>query len=891
MDILTLDFETFYSQTYSLSKITTEQYVRDPQFETIGVAVKKNDEKTVWFSGDDEETQDFLNQFDWGNSLAIAHNAVFDMAILNWRYGVRPKRIVDTLSMARALVGANTSVSLKSLAEYFGIGEKGTEVVNALGKRRADFTPEELRRYGHYCVNDVELTRTLFDALVDMGFPTDEFKLVDLTTRMFTEPVLELDATLLADHLRTVQATKEELLSKVLVDKSQLMSNPQFAELLKARGVEPPMKISPTTGKETFAFSKSDEAFKELLEHEDFLVQALVAARLGVKSTLEETRTERFIGLAGRGSFPVPLRYYGAHTGRWSGEDKINLQNLPRGSLLKKAVLAPEGYVFIDSDSSQIEARTLAWLAGQDDLVAAFNAGEDVYKIMATKIYNVALEDVTGEQRRVGKSAVLGCLAEGSLVLCERGWVPIERVTLEDRVWDGEEWVRHQGLLKQGNKETLRLSGLWLTPDHRILCGTQWKEAGSVLTDASSLSLALARGAATLPSQATCGAPETALTPFWLRALVARLSTPLTGKTSKTSNLHAATCARNGPPTPRGTGFTSALWRTTSTALGYLTGYQPPLPAAITPTTESSRIMAAEGFSSIKNGATTGPRSLSTSRPCRGGTIQRAKWTARITTKVTNRVTSVLQRAAKTLSTNAESESCRKVLPTYDLAFAGPRNRYTVATNAGPVIVHNCGYGLGWRKFKLYVKQTTGLTITDSDAEYIVQTYRETYPMIPIFWRKVDRALEAVADNERMRLGRDDLLLVDGSNGIVLPNELRLKYPNMRRKQDEESGKTGLVYDTKKGRSTIPKHIWGGAGTENICQALARIVIGEQMIRVAKRYRVVLTVHDAIGSIAPEGEAQEALDFVQECMRVRPKWAPELPLDCEAGYGASYGDC
>ena len=610
MDILVCDFESFYSTQFSLSKLTTEFYIRDPQFETIGVAVKKNDEKTVWFSGDDEETQDFLNQFDWANSLAIAHNAVFDMAILNWRYGIRPKRIVDTLSMARALVGANTSVSLKSLAEYFGIGEKGTEVVNALGKRRADFTPEELRRYGHYCVNDVELTRTLFDALVDMGFPTDEFKLVDLTVRMFTEPVLELDATLLADHLRTVQATKEELLSKVLVDKSQLMSNPQFAELLKARGVEPPMKISPTTGKETFAFSKSDEAFKELLEHEDFLVQALVAARLGVKSTLEETRTERFIGLAGRGSFPVPLRYYGAHTGRWSGEDKINLQNLPRGSLLKKAVLAPEGYVFLDSDSSQIEARTLAWLAGQDDLVAAFNAGEDVYKIMATKIHRVELEDVTGEQRRVAKSAVLGC-----------------------------------------------------------------------------------------------------------------------------------------------------------------------------------------------------------------------------------------------------------------------------------------GYGLGWRKFKLYVKQTTGITITDSDAEYIVQTYRETYPMIPIFWRKVDRALEAVADNERMRLGRDDLLLVDGSNGIVLPNDLRLKYPNMRRKQDEESGKTGLVYDTKKGRSTIPKHIWGGAGTENICQALARIVIGEQMIRVAKRYRVVLTVHDAIGSIAPEGEAQEALDFVQECMRVRPKWAPELPLDCEAGYGASYGDC
>jgi DNA polymerase I-like protein with 3'-5' exonuclease and polymerase domains len=214
MDILTIDMETFYSTQFSLSKITTEQYVRDPQFETIGVAVKKNDEKTVWFSGDDEETQDFLNQFDWGNSLAIAHNAVFDMAILNWRYGIRPKRIADTLSMARALVGTNTSVSLKSLAEYFGIGEKGTEVVNALGKRRADFTPEELRRYGHYCVNDVELTRTLFDALVDMGFPTDEFKLVDLTIRMFTEPVLGLDVGALTSHLANVRVDNETALEE-----------------------------------------------------------------------------------------------------------------------------------------------------------------------------------------------------------------------------------------------------------------------------------------------------------------------------------------------------------------------------------------------------------------------------------------------------------------------------------------------------------------------------------------------------------------------------------------------------------------------------------------------------------------------------------------------------
>ena len=225
---------------------------------------------------------------------------------------------------------------------------------------------------------------------------------------MFTEPVLELDVTRLKNHLTIVQDRKEELLNEIDADKDMLMSNPKFAEILKRQGVEPPTKISATTNKETFAFSKSDEEFKALLEHNNTVVQALVAARLGVKSTLEETRTERFIAIAGRGKLPIPLRYYAAHTGRWGGDDKVNMQNLPRTSPLKNAIFAPQGYMFIDSDSSQIEARTLAWLAEQNDLVDAFERGEDVYKIMASAIYGKAESEVTKEERFVGKTTILG---------------------------------------------------------------------------------------------------------------------------------------------------------------------------------------------------------------------------------------------------------------------------------------------------------------------------------------------------------------------------------------------------------------------------------------------------------------------------------------------------
>jgi len=361
MHIITIDFETYYDREFSLSKITTEEYIRDERFEVIGVAVKVDDGKTQWFSGTMKDTKDWLLSFPWHGSIGLAHNAVFDMAILNWCFGIRPLKIADTLSMARAIHGTEVGGSLATLARYYRLGEKGTEVINALGKRRIDFSDDELARYGAYCVNDTELTYKLF-ACMAPGFPIIELNLIDLTIRMFTEPVLQLNTDVLVKHLREIQQQKTDLLNKALIDKDQLMSNPQLADLLRSIGVEPPMKISPTTGKETYAFSKSDEGFKALLEHENPVVQTIVAARLGVKSTIEETRTARFIGIAKRGALPIPLRYYAAHTGRWGGDDKVNMQNLPRSSPLKNAILAPPGYVMVDSDSSQIEARTLAWL-------------------------------------------------------------------------------------------------------------------------------------------------------------------------------------------------------------------------------------------------------------------------------------------------------------------------------------------------------------------------------------------------------------------------------------------------------------------------------------------------------------------------------------------------
>ena len=258
MKLITIDFETYYDREYSLSKMTTEEYIRDSRFEVIGVGVKVNDDEAVWFSGSHNETKTFLNTYDWHNAAAVAHNAMFDAAILTWVFGIRPHMWIDTLSLARAIDGLEVSGSLKAAAERHGLGTKGDEVINALGKRREDFTPDELQRYGAYCRNDCDLTRDLLDVYIDKVSRL-ELQVINLTIKMFSEPVLELNLPLLEQHLGEVRERKYELLQACEADPETLNSNPKFAELLRALGVEPPMKISPTTGKETYAFAKTDE--------------------------------------------------------------------------------------------------------------------------------------------------------------------------------------------------------------------------------------------------------------------------------------------------------------------------------------------------------------------------------------------------------------------------------------------------------------------------------------------------------------------------------------------------------------------------------------------------------------------------------------------------------
>lgn len=408
--ILSIDFETRWaSKSYTLSKMTTEEYIRDERFKAFGacVHVYGSDEPTRWVRGSD--LPEFFSGIDWGRTAVLAHNAQFDVSIMGWRYQTHPAFIFDTLSMARALRGVEVGNSLARLASDFGLPEKGKAVYSTDGLSELDTEIEA--ELAAYCQHDVFLCEAIFERLV-RGYPAKELRLIDMTLKMYTRPVLELDQNMLLDAIEEERETREGLLQRLNLDEAVLASNPQFAKALETLGVEPPTKISKTTGKRTLALAKNDALFQALLNGGNEEVAALCEARLKVKSTTERTRAQRFLDISKRGALPVPLSYYGASTGRWTASkgSAINMQNLKRGSFLRKAIMAPDGYQLAVGDLSQIEPRVLAWLADYVELLDIFRAGGDPYAQFGAQMFNIPgmTKDSHPVERQSAKSALLG---------------------------------------------------------------------------------------------------------------------------------------------------------------------------------------------------------------------------------------------------------------------------------------------------------------------------------------------------------------------------------------------------------------------------------------------------------------------------------------------------
>lgn len=448
MKTITLDFETYYDADYSLRKMTPVQYILDARFEVIGCAVKEGDGKAFWLTH--EELKAYLAKLP-PKVVIVSHNALFDMCILAWIYGYVPTLMIDTLGMARAWMGHKLrSLALASISTYLGIGVKGDTVYKVMGMNLAAIKAAGFYdAYAEYSCTDAELCWKIYRHFINEGFPVTEIAVMDTVLRCAVKPKFVLDETLLAEHLHNTIQSKNDLMSRIgVTSRDDLMSNDRFADVLRGMGVEPPTKISMTTGKETYAFAKTDQDFMDLEEHENPDVQALVSARLGVKSTIEETRTQRLIEIsrltwpgsrAGQaGLLPMALRYSGAHTHRLSGDWKLNMQNLPsRGNnKIRQAIQAPKGHKVVAVDASQIEARIAAWFCGATNMVNAFANKEDVYSTFASAVFGYqVLKKSHPVERFIGKTAVLG-LQYGL------GWPKFQKtVAMQSKAQVGEEVI------------------------------------------------------------------------------------------------------------------------------------------------------------------------------------------------------------------------------------------------------------------------------------------------------------------------------------------------------------------------------------------------------------------------------------------------------------------
>ena len=335
---------------------------------------------------------------------------MFDAYILTQYYGVTPAYYYDTAAMARG-VWPGQSARLADVAQRVFPDDtsmrKGDELINAKGI--VDLPPDIEEQIASYCIQDVDLTHAIFEELWH-DYPEEELELINLTTRMFVEPKLLVDRERLTTYRDQQITNAEQLIKASGIDKKVLSSNQQFTEYLKnEHNINAPTKKSPSTGEQIPALGKNDAGYKQLCNKHPEL-QHIWDARVVVKSRIAETRAQRFLDACNEdGTLSVPLRYYAAHTGRFGGTEKINMQNLPRGSEIRKSLIAPEGRLVYVADLSNIEARMLAWLADEQDLLQAFARNDDVYSQFASQVYGRPInkhDDPT--ERFVGKTAILG---------------------------------------------------------------------------------------------------------------------------------------------------------------------------------------------------------------------------------------------------------------------------------------------------------------------------------------------------------------------------------------------------------------------------------------------------------------------------------------------------
>lgn len=1065
--LVVIDFETYWdSKTYTLSKMGPIEYVRNEKFTPQLCAFAMSNGACCVDCSDveHERLRTTFKNLDAHDVAWCGHNMHgFDSLILSEFFDFHPQKIWDTIAMMRWTgLSRVCRESHAALTEFLGNGNKAAGTVVSDHKQWPnDFTPEERAFFIQYCKDDAGQCYQNAQAMLPYMTP-DALRFMSITARMATEPSFVLDEDLLLEYLSDLDAAADKARQELMAMFSfqtnadmlaALRSADKFAGMLRSLGVEPPLKESaaktktkreklqlaadagrPGAAEElenmqpvmTYAFSKTDVDFVLMQDHPDPRVALLVRTRLQLNSSIDRSRAETLLKFARMHKpLPIMLGAWLAHTGRYSAgasadagtkTDKLQFQNLskrdPSKRKLRQAIKVPKGKVVVACDSSQIEARGLAFVANEVGLLTQFREGRDPYSELAETIFGVPWQDIkagakAGDKqmknyRNVGKTGILSCFAGDTEVLTDTGWKPIVMVSETDKLWDGESWVRHNGLICNGKKNTIELAGVRVTPDHLIFDGFSWKTVAALQNEPRYLKSAmflaveqslialwnnesvsgvsctnvnvanaehyigtmdtlfpeenvqpLARIAAyvteqicgalhentlTLKSDSDSGisqlsvvnedcslAEQTRTVESICHLFNATVVQNLSGHCKQIleqAGLHGVTCVRRNSRTLQDMDQTmsaaQSLFLTpdcesvTSNESMYADNGVKILRTPLTRAMEEEVLSFVSRMLGISY--YTYPRLKAGMTLLSSSTVSTTMETTKEETYawlhgLSNAVTDVLFHLYKQKTTNSEkncSNSELQMEEVYDIRNAGPNHRFVVRSKVGWLWCHNCGYGVGHTKYSNTLLRQGIRLHEDLDrhhelARYAHGIYRAAHPNIVAFWKTAENVLEAMLRGESGTFGgpnndiytfgimpvgpRTDLCVPS----VRFPSGYILRYPGLRAERNDR-GKWQFLYDTYKGASKIPTHIYGGAFTNNLVQGLSFVdVIMYQGCRMDEAgIKLACNIHDAWASVVPEEQGEYVKQQMLHYMSIVPPALNGLPVACEAEIGTTF---
>lgn len=876
----------------------------------------------------------------------VWQNSAFDRTVLRhaWGYEMPLERIWDTMvqALAHSLPGSlDTLCSILGVPVDLSKHKEGKALVQLFCKPRPKTSkvrratrhthPIEWQRFLDYAGSDIISMREVRKRMPRWNYPGNQRERdLWILDQKINDRGVAVDLALAEAAVRATDLAK-----KGLKHKTQELTG-----------------FDPETGQGLESTTKRDAFLKYLLAQYDVdlpdmqkgtlerrladenlpdPVKELLRIRLMATVTSTTKYTALMRGTSSDGRLRGTLQFCGAaRTGRWAGR-LFQPQNLMRPSMKQVAILeAIEAFLadcadliydnvmnaaanctrgaltvgpgkkMVSSDLANIEGRFLAWLAGEEWKLRAFRdydagTGPDLYYVGASEVLGIPIDQVTADQRQAqGKVPELACLGPATQVLTNTGAKPIIKVLETDLLWDGEEWVKHDGLIDRGQRRTILVDGIEMTRDHLVQCGGLWRKAERVGSNRICRALSRVSGSDSLWSLASTLGLLVEFDQSGFGAIAEHLNTGSTSAISETATPEAAPAAppRRQEPSARSGFVTRTSCPTTVTAAGCATASRLALTAATTPTTLATETMAAEASASTSRGAQTGPRSWPIWSRLKGGISPLWSWTERTSIKATNPATSASSRSERTRKTNARSGfwklGSRSLRPVYDIANAGPRNRFTVVNDAGEaLVVHNCGYQGAVGAFQSMAR-IYGLEMSDARALEIVKAWRKKNKHIVELWYEAERAAIRAAEQPGLRVEAADGKLVFQRDGswlrMRLPSGRCLCYPGVA----VEEGKLTYMGTNMYTRKWERLHTYGGKLIENATQAGARDVLAHNMAEAeASGFEITLTVHDELVTETIDS-GQFTSERLSAIMSTVPPWATGLPLAASGWEGQRY---